>query len=144
MIEIKNPDIEIELLNEIKELRKQLEKRNLIMAIQKQQINELLPKETYYDIVLNCENVVSSSTLAKDYGWNATKLNEYLSEKGIQYKTGDIWLLNKKYSDQGYTQTKVYETEKNQNKVRIYWTQKGRLFIYSLLKRDNILPLIEQ
>lgn len=29
-------------------------------------------------------------------------------------------------------------------KVHSYWTQQGRIFIYDQLKREGILPLIEQ
>lgn len=69
-------------------------------------------------------------------------------DKGVQFKQGKIWLLYQKYADKGYTSTKT-QTYNGKNgevhtKVHTYWTQKGRLFIYELLKSDGILPLIER
>ena len=61
---------------------------------------------------------------------------------------GDIWLLYQKYAQQGYTSTKtsIYNGSDGTEhaKVHTYWTQKGRLFIYDLLKSDGLLPLIEK
>ena len=74
-------------------------------------------------------------------------MNKYLHEKGIQFKQGDIWLLYQKYSEKGYTSTKTHtylDSEGQHTKVRTYWTQKGRLFIYELLKEDGIYPNIEK
>ena len=58
------------------------------MSIQKQQIAELTPKASYYDVVLNCKDAVSTTTIAKDYGKSARWLNDYLHKLGVQFKTG--------------------------------------------------------
>ena len=115
--------------------------------IQTQQISDMIPKVSYYDVVLNCKDLVSIGSIAKDYGWSAKKMNKYLHEKGIQFKQGDIWLLYQKYAEKGYTSTKTHtylDSEGQHTKVHTYWTQKGRLFIYDLLKEDNIYPNIER
>ena len=124
------------------------EKLELENKIQSQQINELKPKASYYDVVLNCKDLLSISVIAKDYGWSAIRLNEYLHKKGVQFKQGKTWLLYQKYAVKGYTSTKTHEylgnDGANHTNVHTYWTQKGRLFIYDLLKSDGIVPLIER
>lgn len=118
------------------------------VAVQNQQIAEMRPKASYYDLVLNCKDLISTSAIAKDYGKSAVWMNRWLHKKGIQFKQGGIWLLYQKYADQGYTSTKTHSycgTNGNQHtRVHTYWTQKGRLFIYHLMKTDSFLPLIEQ
>lgn len=144
---IDNPDLGIAALNALKEEREKNKKLEEKSMIQTQQISELIPKASYYDVVLNCKDLVSISTISKDYGWSAKKMNKYLHEKGIQFKQGDIWLLYQKYSEKGYTSTKTHtylDSEGQHTKVHTYWTQKGRLFIYDLLKEDSIYPNIER
>ena len=144
---IADPDLGIAALNALKAEREKNKKLEQSVAIQTQQISEMMPKASYYDVVLNCKDLVSMSTISKDYGWSAKKMNKYLHEKGIQFKQGDIWLLYQKYSEKGYTSTKThtYLDEGGQHtKVHTYWTQKGRLFIYDLLKEDGIYPNIEK
>lgn len=114
---------------------------NLVLS---QQIKELQPKATYYDMVLQNKSLLSVSKIAKDYGLSAMALNKMLHELGIQFKQGDIWLLYAKYQDKGYTQTTTHVIDADNSRVNTKWTQKGRLFIYDLLKQQCILPLIEQ
>ena len=54
------------------------------IAVQNQQITEMKPKASYYDVVLNCKDLVAISVIAKDYGWSANRMNRYLSEHGVQ------------------------------------------------------------
>lgn len=60
----------------------------------------------------------------------------------------NIWLLYQKYAERGYTSTKTHNVNGNDGqqhpKVHTYWTQKGRLFIYDLLKSNGIYPIVEQ
>lgn len=118
------------------------------VAVQGQQILEMKPKVSYYDVVLNCKDLISTSAIAKDYGKSAIWMNRYLHEKKVQFKQGDIWLLYQKYAEKGYTSTKTHtypgSDGENHTKVHTYWTQKGRLFIYELMTSDGMYPLIEQ
>lgn len=132
-------------------IEEQKEKQQLLttVAVQNQQIAELQPKASYYDVVLNCKDLISIGKIAKDYGWSAQKLNEYLHQHGVQYKQGKTWLLYQKYAGMGYTSTKTHtyhgdDGMEHAAEPHTYWTQKGRLFIYDLLKSDNIYPLIER
>ena len=59
------------------------------IAVQSQQIAELQPKATYYDLVLNCKDLISTSAIAKDYGKSAVWMNRWLHEKGVQFKQGN-------------------------------------------------------
>lgn len=146
---LNDPDMLIAALTKLKAER---EKNNALMAtvaIQNQQIVEMKPKASYYDVVLNCKDLVAISVIAKDYGWSANRMNQYLHDKGIQYKQGNkIWLLYQKYAEMGYTSTKTHSYPGSDGtmhtKVHTYWTQQGRLFIYGLLKADGILPMMEQ
>lgn len=134
---MKNPDYIITVLTEFKK-----ERESRLVA--EQQVQELKPKATYYDLVLQNKSLLSVSKIAKDYGMSAMRMNKLLHELGVQYKQGDIWLLYAKYQDKGYTQTSTYALDEEHSKVRTKWTQKGRLFIYDLLKDEGILPTIEK
>lgn len=118
------------------------------VAVRDQQISELTPKASYYDVVLSCKDAISTTEIAKDYGKSAKWLNKLLHEKGIQFRQGDIWLLYQKYAEKGYTITKTQTYSGNDgavhSKLHTYWTQKGRLFIYETLKAAGILPTIER
>ena len=144
---IANPDLAIVAFTALKEEREKNKELMAAVAIGQQQIAEMKPKATYYDVVLKCRDAVNISVIAKDYGWSAMRMNEYLHEKGIQFKQGDIWLLYQKYAPNGYTKTNthIYEDSKGiqHTKVHTRWTQKGRLFIYEQLKADGIYPQIE-
>lgn len=124
------------------ERNEQLQLQN---AQKDQIIKELQPKATYYDLILQNKSLISISKIAKDYGMSAIKMNQLLHQLGIQYKQGDCWLLYSKYQDKGYTQSKTHTIDSETSKMHTYWTQKGRLFIYEMLKNKlGILPLIER
>lgn len=144
-----DPDILITALMELKAERAKKKALEQTVAVQNQQLAEMRPKASYYDVVLNSQDLVAISVIAKDYGWSARHMNEYLHGRGVQFRQGKkIWLLYQQYADLGYTNTKTHtylgRDGTNHTKVHTYWTQAGRLFIYNLLREDDILPLIER
>lgn len=130
------------------EQEEKLELLRLDNKIKEQQIAELKPKADYHDLILQCPELLSVTEISKDYGMGAKTLNKLLHKLGVQYNQSGIWFLYSKYQDKGYTQTKTYVYNKldgtQGTSVQTYWTQKGRLFLYDLLKRNEILPMIEQ
>lgn len=116
--------------------------------IKDQQIAELQPKATYYDLVLQCKDLLSMTQIAKDYGMSAKGMNKKLHELGVQFNQSGVWFLYSKYQDKGYTQTKTQNYSKPDGtqgiSTHMYWSQKGRLFLYGLLKTHGIVPMIER
>lgn len=115
---------------------------------QAEMIKAMLPKVSYYDLVLNSSGLIPITVIAKDYGKSGRWLNSWLHEQGVQYKLDGVWLLYQKYAGMGYVKSKTYTiNDDNGNSLAkpfTNWTQKGRLFIYELLKENGILPLIER
>jgi phage antirepressor YoqD-like protein len=104
----------------------------------------MAPKALYCDLILQCENAVPVSLIAKDYGMSATAFNSLLHDLGIQYKIAGTWLLYKDYAGLGYTITRTYRVSENTAAMYTSWTQKGRLFLCETLKGRGIMPVMEK
>lgn len=138
------PQTYIQALERLLESEKEKERLKLENTQQKQQLIEYEPKVTYYDLILKSPNLITITLIAKDYGKSGQWLNKFLNEQGIQYKQSGTWLLYQKYAELGYTKSETYiDEETGFTKLNTKWTQKGRLFIYDLLKSNGYLPLIE-
>lgn len=141
---LENPDLAIAVLTQLKEERERRKQLECLTLVQRQQIAEMQPKASYYDLILQNKNTVPITQIAKDYGMSGRKFNELLHELGVQYKFRKTWLLYQQYAECGYTQSRTYAIDDNRSVMHTYWTQKGRLFLYYLLKNEGILPVIEQ
>lgn len=142
---LSDPEYGIKILMEYKEAKKQAKQLQVANAQQKQIIGELQPKASYYDLILQNKSLLPISTIAKDYGLSGRALNKLLHELGVQYKTGGMWLLYQEHADMGYTQSKTHALDAEKSVMHSYWTQKGRLFLYDLLKNERgLLPMIER
>lgn len=141
---LENPDLAIAALTQLKEERERRKQLECQTLIQRQQIAEMQPKASYYDLILQNKNTVPITQIAKDYGMSGRKFNELLHELGVQYKFRKTWLLYQQYAECGYTQSRTYAIDESRSVMHTYWTQKGRLFLYDLLKSEGIYPLIEQ
>jgi len=127
------------------QLEEEKEALQLQNAQSQQIISELKPKATYYDLILQNKSTVSITKIAKDYGMSGQALNNLLHELDIQFKQGECWLLYQRYADKGYTQSSTHVLDEEKSVMHTKWTQKGRLFIYELLKtKKDLLPTIER
>lgn len=135
-----NPDTIIQLATKLKE-----ERTGRLIAEQK--IAEYEPKISYLDSILSSTDSVTIRQIAADYGMSPQQMNKLLHKLGIQKKVGNQWVLCKKHMRQGYTKSHTTEIPKSDGGTKVVmntkWTQKGRLFIYELLKKEGYLPEID-
>lgn len=145
---LENPDFLIGLATQLKEGREKRLAAELDKAVLGQQIAELRSKASYYDLILQCASLLSVTEISKDYGMSAKAFNKKLHELKIQYQQSGVWFLYAEYQDGGYTQTKTQNYSRSDGsqgaRTHMYWTQKGRLFLYERLKAEGILPMIER
>lgn len=143
-----NPDTLIRLATELKAEREARKHAELEAASAKQVIGELKPKADYTDRILSSKGTVPTTAIAKDYGMSAKALNQKLHELRVIYRMGSQWFLYAKYQAKGYTHSKTFDFKHSDGrpdcKMQTEWTQKGRLFLYQLLKKHGVLPMIER
>lgn len=144
---LSNPDTIIELATKLKEHQQSIRKLETKNKVLEQHVHELKPKADYTDVILKNKSLMTMTQIAKDYGKSAREMNKVLHELGVQYKQSDQWLLYAKHHKKGYTHSETIRFSRSDGssdvKLITKWTQKGRLFIYQLLKDNGILPLIE-
>ena len=125
-----------------------------LKAVNKQLLaenNDLKPDAEYARAVCVGKNCRTTTTIAKDYGLSAEKLNSILHGLKIQYKTSDgQWVLYAKYCGKGYTKNRKStpfqhkSTGEWDTKNTTVWTEAGQRFIYEQLNAVGMLPSVER
>ena len=132
----------------IEEQQKAIQQSAAEIVALSDQITEMQPKVSYYDKILASKATLTVTQVAQDYGMSAKAFNILLRNFGIQHKVNKQWILYAKYIQQGYVHSKsidiVRHDGSHETKNNTEWTQKGRLFLYDVLKQHNILPMIER
>lgn len=138
-------------LEALKAFTEEVEKNEMLSLenkIKTQQINELKPKADYTDRILKTTDLMTTTQIAKDYGMSAKQFNAMLHDYKVQFKQNGQWLLYSKHQSKGYTSSETVEFDRPDGTVGVRlntkWTQKGRLFLYGLLKKHDVVPTIER
>lgn len=125
-----NPDTIISLAQQLKEEQAKTAK--------------LAPAAEYAQNFLLASGGRLVSSIAKDYGMSAKRLNRLLHALGIQYRQGGQWLLYQKYTGKGYTETRVNLIPHNDGKTHQHpetlWTARGCAFLAKQLAKSGIFP----
>ena len=129
-------------------LLKNLQQEQLMRREAEQRVRRLQPLADYTALILACPETVSVSQVAQDYGMSAVAFNRILNRAHIQYSVGGQWVLYAAYKDRGLVQSYTFSYRHNDGtdgcKMYTRWTQRGRLFLYNILKKMGILPMIEK
>ena len=108
-----------------------LQEQNMVLAAQVAEVQE---QKSYIEHVLASKELVTITQIAADYGYSAVTFNKMLAQL--------------RHAAQGYTQSVTHEYQRGDGSygtaMHTYWRQSGRLFLYELLKKHGILPLIER
>lgn len=144
---ITEPDFLIQLATTLKEEKaKRLETEQQCEA-QKQIIGEMEKKVSYLDLILSSTSTITITQIAQDYGMSGQRMNKLLHGLRIQYKVGEQWILYAEYKDKCYVSSETIHFMTNEGvpctTLNTKWTQKGRLFLYDILKKEGILPKME-
>ena len=144
---IAEPDFLIQLATTLKEEKaKRLEAEQQCEA-QKQIIGEMEKKVSYLDLILSSTSTMTITQIAQDYGMSGQRMNKLLHGLRIQYKVGEQWILYAEYKDKCYVSSETIHFITNEGvpctTLNTKWTQKGRLFLYDILKKEGILPKME-
>ena len=140
------------LIMVIRELREKLAKAEADhdsmqrdMQTMKERLAAVQNRAQFCEWVISHPGEVSITEIAGLYGWTANQMNGWLQKQHVQYRQDKSWFLCKDLRLCGYTRSERHTKRDGSGKVwpqvRQVWTQKGRLFIYDLMREAGYLPL---
>ncbi len=140
-------DFLIQLATTLKEEKAKRLEAEHICKNQMLLIGELEKKVSYLDLILSSTSTMTITQIAQDYGMSGQRMNKLLHGLRIQYKVGEQWILYAEYKDKCYVSSETIHFMTNEGvpctTLNTKWTQKGRLFLYDILKKEGILPKME-
>jgi Rha family phage regulatory protein len=127
------------LSDRVRALESTVGKSKTIIAEQKYVISEQRPKAVYHDEVLQSKSGYTTTTIAKELGMSAVKLNRILNSKKIIYKRDKHWVPFALYQNRDYMLTRTTTFEKDDDtytSIDSRWTEKGRRFIHMVINKE--------
>lgn len=127
---------------------KVIKEQKSVIAQKESQLAAAREESEYCRNILRSHALVTTSSIAQDYGYSAKYLNKLLKDWGVQYMNDGQWILTYKYKGEGYVHSETMTIKGRNGKstviVHTKWTQKGRKFLYDFLKKHHVIPLMER
>ncbi|MGH1760044.1 phage antirepressor [Enterococcus gallinarum] len=134
---VNNPELFLEVLDNY---RAEKEKNKMLVT----ELKETQPIVSYYNEILQSNETLTITQIAADYGMSGRAMNQLLKRLRVQRKVNNQWVLFSDLFRKGLTRSETKRVQNgNKTVVTTRWTQKGRLFLYNTLKKEGIVPLIE-
>lgn len=134
---VNNPELFLEVLDNY---RAEKEKNKMLVT----ELKETQPIISYYNEILQSNETLTITQIAADYGMSGRAMNQLLKRLRVQRKVNNQWVLFSDLVRKGLTRSETKRVQNgNKTVVTTRWTQKGRLFLYNTLKKEGIVPLIE-
>ena len=144
---LQNPDSLITVLETLKTEQDKNKALTETVTAQEKELAEIKPKSEYCDRILSTPDLLNITEIAKDYGISAKLMNVILHELGLIYYQHNTWLVYQRLAREGFAKNNTIEYLDKWGNRRasqvLQWTQKGRLYIYNMLRANGIYPLEE-
>ena len=136
-----DPDYAIRVFRELKQERAKRAHLERQTAEHCRWAATIRPKLDFFDRVLRRDELLPTAVIAADYGMAEYDFTDMLQALGICSDTGYGLRLMPRYAQQGYAAWETVLYGNHHKDQRLLWTQRGRYFLYKMLKDHyNLLP----
>ena len=136
-----DPDYAIRVFRELKQERAKRAHLEKQTAEHRRWAAMIRPKLDFFDRVLRRNELLPTAVIAADYGMAERDFTDMLRALGICSDAVYGLRLMPRYAQQGYAAWETVLYGNHHKDQRLLWTQRGRYFLYQMLKdHNNLLP----
>ena len=136
-----DPDYAIRVFRELKQERSERAHLEKQTAEHRRWAAMIRPKLDFFDRVLRRNELLPTAVIAADYGMAERDFTDMLRALGICSDAVYGLRLMPRYAQQGYAAWETVLYGNHHKDQRLLWTQRGRYFLYQMLKdHNNLLP----